>query len=59
MRDFTPSQLREHLSWLYRQPKYYKKDKELIFDEKEQAKYPKCVQNKARNVDTFLFFQRK
>jgi|TARA_R110002051_G_scaffold96300_1_gene166308 hypothetical protein len=52
MRDFTPSQLREHLSWLYRQPKYYKKDKELIFDEKEQAKYPKCVQNKARNVDT-------
>ena len=24
MRDFTPSQLKEHLTWLYRQPKYYK-----------------------------------
>jgi len=27
MRELRPEQLREHLSWLYRQPKYYGKQK--------------------------------
>ena len=27
MNNYTPSQLKEHLQWLYRQPNYYKEKK--------------------------------
>ena len=28
MREFTPSQIAEHLKWVYSRPGYYKEDKD-------------------------------